>query len=98
MTTQVFPLLTTMHTSLSTQFTQCLGSQTLGQEMVQKLDFNKFHDIHTRTRPRTHTRACVRADTLIHTRTHTHAHTHTHATHMHTHTHKRELLTHSEFT
>ena len=94
MTTQVFPLLATIHTSL---FTQCLGSQTLGQEMVQKLDFNKFHDIHTRTRPRTHTRACVRVDTLIHTRTHTHTHTHTHM-HMHTHTHKRELQTHSEFT
>ena len=87
MTTQDFPLLATMHTSLSTQFTQCLGSQTLGQEMVQKLDFNKFHDIHTRTRRRTHTRACVaRTHSYIHAHTHTRTHTHTHA-HAHAHAH-----------
>ena len=31
MTTQFFPVLTTMHTSLSTQFTQCLGSQSIAK-------------------------------------------------------------------
>ena len=49
MTIQVLIVLTTMHTSLSTQFTQCLGSQTLGQEMAKKLALQQILR-HTRTR------------------------------------------------
>ena len=49
MTTQVLIVLTTMNTSLSTQFTQCLGSQTLGQEMVQNNEFGDFIHTHTHT-------------------------------------------------
>ena len=37
MKTQVLLGITTRHTPLSTQFTQCIGSQTMGQEKVHKI-------------------------------------------------------------
>ena len=80
MATQVFPELTTMNTSLSTQFTQCLGSQILGQEMVWKLAPQQISHMHMHAH--THT---THTHTHVHTQ-HTHTYTHT-DTHTHTHTH-----------
>ena len=55
MTTQVLLVVTRRHTPLSTQFTQCIGSQTLGQKMVHKALSQSIWWLHTYTHPPTHT-------------------------------------------